>query len=210
MKKKIFAIISLVVMAAMVFTACSAGKGEEANGTTDASEAVSVSVSEESTTEAASAESTTEATTAAAETTTVTTTKKAESTSKKPAAQTTTKKQQTEPKQTTTKAAPKQTTTQKPQTTVKNISAKDVQAQVNSYIKSKGVNLDSSLTPKNAGWYPPVSAYQSELNSGWALKDCKGWVDELINQLGTDNLYLYCYYDGVSGSDSHTFYILYM
>ncbi len=99
MKNKIFTIISVDVIAAMIFTVCSVGKTEaEANGTTDASEAISVS--EESTTEAAFAESTTEVTTAVAETTTTTTTKKTEQTSKKPAAQTSTKKQQTAPKQT--------------------------------------------------------------------------------------------------------------
>lgn len=209
MKKRIFAIISLVVMAAMIFTACSAGKAEaEANGTTDASEAVSVS--EESPTGAASAESTTEATTAAAETTTVTTTKKTETTTKKPAAQTTTKKQQTAPKQTTTKAAPKQTTTQKPQTTVKNVTPQEVQKKANEYIKSKGVKLDSSLTPSNAGWNTIIYRTQDELNSGVGLNRCKSQIDCIISELGTDNLYLYCYYDGVSGSGSHTFYILYM
>lgn len=193
MKKRIFAIISLAVMAAMIFTACSAKGDEAANGTTDASEAVSVSE-----------ESTTEATTATVETTTVTTTKKAEQTSKKPAAQTTTKKQQTAPKQTTTKAAPKQTTTQKKTTTTqKNVSAKEVQAQVNSYIKSKGVKVDTSMTPANASWPVQTSALQKHLNDGRSLRNCKGDVDMLLSESKMQSMY--CYYD----SSEECFYILY-
>lgn len=197
MKKRIFAVIGIMMIAVMLFTACSAGKGEEAaNGTTDVSE--TVSVSEESTAELVT-EETTESTTETTTAGTTQSTTKTQTTTK----QNTTAKQTTTKKVTTTK---KQTTTTKPTTTVKNVSAKDVQAQVNSYIKSKGVKVDTSMTPSNASWYPPVYASQSNLNNGYCLRSGKEWVDLIINDIGVDNTYMYCYYS----SSEESLYILYL
>ena len=186
-----------MMIAVMLFTACSAGKGEEAaNGTTDVSE--TVSVSEESTAELVT-EETTESTTETTTAGTTQSTTKTQTTTK----QNTTAKQTTTKKVTTTK---KQTTTTKPTTTVKNVSAKDVQAQVNSYIKSKGVKVDTSMTPSNASWYPPVYASQSNLNNGYCLRSGKEWVDLIINDIGVDNTYMYCDYS----SSEESLYILYL
>ena len=203
MKKRIFAVIGIMMIAVMLFTACSAGKGEEAaNGTTDVGE--TVSVSEESTAELVT-EETTESTTETTTAGTTQSTTKTQTTTKQntTAKQTTTKKVTTTKKQTTTQ---KQTTTTKPTTTVKNVSAKDVQAQVNSYIKSKGVKVDTSMTPSNASWYPPVYASQSNLNNGYCLRSGKEWVDLIINDIGVDNTYMYCYYS----SSEESLYILYL
>lgn len=112
--------------------------------------------------------------------------------------QTTTKRQTTTKKETTTK---KQTTTKKETTTVKHVSAKDVQNQVNSYIKSKGITLDSSMTPSNASWSGQISGLQSHLNDGSTLKNCKEYVDIAIEWDNANTLY--CYYEGT------VFYILY-
>lgn len=203
MKKRIFAVIGIMMIAVMIFTACSAGTGEEAaNGTTDASE--TVSVSEESTAEPVTEETTEAATESTTATTTQSTTKTQTTTKQNTTArQTTTKKVTTTKKQTTTQ---KQTTTTKPTTTVKNVSAKDVQAQVNSYIKSKGVKVDSSLTPSTAGWPVPTSALQKYLNDGTSLRNSKGDVDIIISEVGVQNTYMYCYYS----SSEECFYILYL
>lgn len=112
--------------------------------------------------------------------------------------QTTTKRQTTTKKETTTK---KQTTTKKETTTVRHVSAKDVQNQVNSYIKSKGITLDNSMTPGNAGWSGQIAGTQEDLNNGYSLRTCKSYVDIAIEWDNANTLY--CYYDG---SD---FYILY-
>lgn len=113
--------------------------------------------------------------------------------------QTTTKRQTTTKKETTTK---KQTTTKKETTTVKHVSAKDVQNQVNSYIKSKGITLDSSMTPGNASWSGQIAGTQEDLNDGTSLRMCKEQVDWEID-FSSPIMSMYCYYDG---SD---FYILY-
>ena len=99
-----------------------------------------------------------------------------------------------------------QSTTKKEITTVKNVSAKEVQKEANAYIKSKGIPLDSSMTPDNASWANPVPNIQEDLNDGTALKHCKGGVDFVIKDYyrcnGQNPMSMYCYYDG---SD---FYIL--
>lgn len=86
------------------------------------------------------------------------------------------------------------------------MSAKDVQKEANAYIKSKGIPLDSSMTPDNASWANPVPNIQEDLNDGTALKHCKGGVDFVIKDYyrcnGQNPMSMYCYYDG---SD---FYIL--
>lgn len=88
---------------------------------------------------------------------------------------------------------------------VKNVSPKDVQSKVNAYIRSKGITVDSSMTPNNASWTGDIWASQERLNSGKALQSCKNYVDLEINELGKDTiLSMYCYFDG-----NDTFYILY-
>lgn len=103
----------------------------------------------------------------------------------------------------TTKAITKVTTKATTKATVKNVSAKDVQAQVNAYIRSKGITVDSSLNPSNSGWNVPTSARQDGLNNGHTLNECKYQVNSYIENMGT-NLSMYCYY---GGSD---FYVCYM
>jgi len=86
----------------------------------------------------------------------------------------------------------------------KNVSPKDVQKKVNAYIKSKGITVDSSMTPSNASWSYEISGLQEDLNNGYTLKTCKQRVDREINNLGKETIVsMYCYY---SGND---FYILY-
>lgn len=116
---------------------------------------------------------------------------------------TTTKKQTTTQKATTT--TQKQTTTTTTTTTTqKNVSASEVQAQVNAYIKSKGITLDSSMTSSNASWTATCWINQDDLNSGYCLKNLKGGVDYTINMCGKDTIMsMYCYYD------NSQFYICY-
>ena len=192
MKKRVYAIIGLVIALVMVFTACSAGKSEEAaNGTTDVSE--TVSVLEESTTELTTEEATTETTTEATAAAATQSATQAQTTARQ------TTKAQTTAKQTT--AAPKQTTTQKPTTTVKpttvkNVTPQEVQSQANAYIKSKGITLNSSMTPDLAGWSTRISTRQDYLNDGGALNSCKGFVNQVIQDVGVSGTESYCYYDG--------------
>ena len=203
MKKHIIAIVGLIVALIMVFTACTAKNGaESANGTTAPSETVSTVLTEENTSEVTT-ESTTETTTEPS----TEETSKAQTTEKKTESkQTTPKKDQSPQKQTPTK--PKVTTTKKVTTTQKKISAKDVQQQVNNYIKSKGVKVDSSRTPSNASYRYEISALQKHLNDGSSLRNCKECVDYLIKESKdeTGNLpsCMYCYYS------NDTFYVLYM
>lgn len=118
---------------------------------------------------------------------------------------TTTKKQTTTQKATTTTQKQTTTTTTTTTTTQKNVSASEVQAQVNAYIKSKGITLDSSMTPNNASWTGDIWASQERLNNGKALQACKNYVDLEINELGKDTiLSMYCYFDGID-----TLYVLY-
>lgn len=87
------------------------------------------------------------------------------------------------------------------------VSAKDVQKQVNDYIKSKDgycnvkVTLDPSLNSKNSGWSGRISDRQEYLNDGSALRLCKEYVDSEIEETSRGNydiyaISLYCYYDG--------------
>lgn len=122
------------------------------------------------------------------------TTKKVVKTTAKQTTKSTTKKQ------TTTK---KVTTTKKKTTTKKNVTAKEVQNQVNSYIRSKGYTVDSSLRPNNAGWSGQISKTQDALNNGRTLQLCKEYVEIEISN-GYSGMSLYCYYDDTS------FYILYL
>lgn len=203
MKKKILAVIGIMTITAAMLAGCSSKDVEaDAQASTEPT-SNSVAVSD---------------TTKAAESTTVAESTTAETTTKKEAAKTTTKaasKATTTPKTTekqttksttavqTTKATTKATTKPTTKATVKNVSAKDVQAQVNSYIRSKGVTVDSSLNPSNSGWNVPISGMQDDLNNGYTLNECKYYVNNYIQNMGSQ-LSMYCYY---SGDD---FYVCYM
>lgn len=214
MKKKIWVLMSAMIITAMIFASCAAGTQggdpQPEGVVAGASENAAVSDPElteevtEPTSEPAT-ESTTEATT---EPTTESTTK--ETTTAKPTTtqkQTTTKKETTTQKQTTTQKPTTTTTkpaTTKPTTTQKNVTAKEVQDQVNAYIKSKGLMLDSTLTPSTASWNVPTARSQADLNNGYTLCECKDEVDYLIKFIETERTYFYCYYDNDS------FYVLYI
>lgn len=194
MEKKFFAIISVLIIVAMIFTSCATRGNESNNEAANASGNVSVSDETNNTsttdnsTEEASKASTTETTT---ETTTEPTT--AETTTQK---QSTTQKQTTTQKQATTK---KETTTQKPSTTKKNVTAEEVQKQVNDYIKSKGVTLDSSLNGDSSNCYKGewsnTSNLQSSLNDGTALSKLKGYVDSIVVANKSNIVSAYCAYN---------------
>lgn len=94
----------------------------------------------------------------------------------------------------------------KPQTTkpVKHVNPKDVQNEVNNYIRSLGVKIDTSLRPNCSGWDGRISGTQESLDEGYTLRECKGYAKDLVDEVGKDNLDLYCYYE------NETFYILYM
>lgn len=192
--KKIMAIILAAVMICVTFVGCS--KNKNADVDVEASSNIAENVSKEDETEAsteAPTEATTEATTQK-ETTTQrpeTTTKKQVTTTEK--TETTTKKK---PAQTTTKPASKPTTT-KPQTTVKHVNIKDVQNEANNYIKTKGIKLDSSLTPDSAGWNGRISALQQDLDNGYTLRTCKEEIGLVIDEWNPNCMY--CYTDAVNG-----------
>lgn len=216
MKKVFIILISSVVLIASVFAGCSQKDTETGAA---ASEAVTQNESIQTVSGETTAEGSTSATTepSKSDTTTITT--------KKNESKTTTKAQNQGTAKTTTKAAAKTTakvttkattkattksttkeTTKKTTTkaTVKNVSARDVQSQVNSYIRSRGVTVDSSLNSGNSGWSGRISATrQDSLNDGTSLRNCKSYVDSEISSMGTD-ISLYCYYDGTY------FYICYM
>lgn len=87
---------------------------------------------------------------------------------------------------------------------VKNVSPKDVQSKVNAYIRSKGITVDSSMTPNNASWTSTCWINQDDLNNGYCLKNLKGGVDYTINMCGKDTIIsMHCYYD------KNQFYICY-
>lgn len=217
MKKKILAIISIIVITAIVFASCTANSSgsdeEEVLNTVD-------KVSESNTIESVSdAESiiqpevdSTETTTKGNKQTTVQnlkttvankqTTKKAESAVKKEAPATTERKETTTKKETTTQKK----TTSPPQ---KNVSPAEVQKQVNDYIRSKGIKVDSEMTPENASWDPQTAGQQKDLNSGYTLKNCKDEVDWIIEVCGKESIVsMYCYYEKYSDGD-WDFYVLY-
>ena len=244
MNKKVIAIICTMIITAMIFASCSA-RGANENTTAPPTEQASDTLTpvdaqigaEEKPTEAAATETAadetagnkeqseaqkpTEATTKKTEATTkktVTTTKKAVNTTKKPTTTkkpvTTTKKAATTKKPvTTTKKAV--TTTKKPTTTKKHVTAKQVQNEVNAYIKSKGLLFRkdywtefgiSEMTPDNASWTLQTAAEQEDLDSGYTLRECKEEVDLLVSGFaGADPSDIYCYYD----SAEEYCYILY-
>lgn len=195
MKKKLLAVIGIITITAAMLAGCSSKNVDvDADAST---EPVSQTVSVSDTTKPA------ENTTVAESTTAETTTKKEVAKTTTKAAVKTTAAQKTTAKQTTTSTTA--ATTKATTTTVKNVSAKDVQVQVNAYIKSKGITVDSSLNPSNSGWSGAISAMQKQLNDGMSLKSCKNYVDMEIASMGT-NISLYCYHD----SSDEFFYICYM
>ena len=193
MKKKLFAVIGIIAITAAVLAGCSS-KDVEADAEAS-TEPVSQTVSVSDTTKAYESTTAAESTSKADESTTATT-KKAVQTTAKAAVQTT---------KVTTQATTKTTTksTTKATTTVKNVSAKDVQAQVNAYIRSKGITVDSSLNSSNSGWSGAIAGEQVDRNNGYSLRTCKSYVDSEVAELGT-NVSMNCYFDGTF------FYICYM
>lgn len=213
MNKRILAVIGIIVIIATVFAGCKQKDDTvDATASTESTSQTAVSeesaVSDENTTieDGSSDNSSTADTTA--EKGNGSTTTKASAGKTTIAAKTTTKQTTKAAAQTTkstTKAATQATTkaTTKATTTVKNVSAKDVQAQVNSYIRSKGITVDSSLNASNSGWSGRVAILQEDLNRGYCLSRCKAYVDREIASMGTDiSLYCYC--------DSTYFYVCYM
>ena len=166
MKKKILAVIGIMTITAAMLAGCSS-KDVEADAqasTVPASQAIGVS----DTTKAAESTTVAESTTDEATSTTKKKdgsipTKKAASKTTAKAAPKTTAKQTTKSTTAvqTTKATTQATTKATTKATVKNVSAKDVQAQVNAYIRSKGITVDSSLNPSNSGWNVPISSSQN-------------------------------------------------
>lgn len=204
--KSVVALAIVITMISAVFAACSAG-ADKTTAESASTENTIVSTAAEITTNPVSS---TIKTNSETETTVKTdpTTTKSNGASKSSSVKNTTAKKQTttsKKKSTTTKKAAttkkKTTTTKKKTTAKKNVSAKSIQSQVNSYIKSKGIKLDSSMTPSNASWSGQIAGTQEDLNSGYSLRTCKGYVDIAIEWDNANTLY--CYYDG---SD---FYILY-
>lgn len=207
MKKKLLAVIGIMTITAAMLAGCSS-KDVEADA--DAStEPVSQAIGVSGTTKPA------ESTTVAESTTAETTTEKTTTTTTKAVAKqsqttsipkTTTKQTMKAAVQTTkptTKATTQATTKATTKATVKNVSAKDVQAQVNAYIRSKGITVDSSLNAGNSGWSGAIAGEQVDRNNGYSLRTCKSYVDSEIAELGT-NVTMNCYFDGTF------FYICYM
>ena len=213
MNKRILAIIGVIVITVSMFAGCKQKDDTvDATASTESTSQIAVSeesaVSDENTTiEDGSSDVSSAADTTAEKENGSTTTKaaagKTTTAAKTTARQTT--KAATQTTKSTTKAATQATAkaTTKATTTVKNVSAKDVQTQVNSYIRSKGITVDSSLNPSNSGWNVPKAGRQDCLNDGTTLRSCKFDVDSNISSMGT-NISMYCYYDG---SD---FYVCYM
>ncbi len=220
MKKKILIMLCILSLIAAAFAGCSQKDVEvDATSSTVPTTQTTTAATKPAESTTASTETTTvkedsTAPTKASENkTTVNTTKSSTTTTKaatKPTANQTTKKvvkttakqttKSTTKKQTTTK---KVTTTKKKTTTKKNVTAKEVQNQVNSYIRNKGITVDSSLRPNNAGWSGKIAGEQEDLNNGYTLRTCKDYVDNEISN-GYSGMTLYCYYNNAD------FYILYL
>lgn len=220
MKKKILIMLCILSLIAAAFAGCSQKDVEvdatsstvpttqtttaatkPAESTTKPTETTTVKENSTATTKASENKTTVNATKSSTTTTKAATKATANQTTKKvvkATAKQTTKS--TTKKQTTTK---KVTTTKKKTTTKKNVTAKEVQNQVNSYIRSRGITVDSSLNPNNAGWSSEISGLQEDLNNGYTLRSCKYDVDEYIREMGT-NLSMYCYYRG------NDFYVCYL
>lgn len=205
MKKKILAVIGIIVIAAALFGCSKKTIDVDTKSTEPASQS----------TAAASTIKPTASTTNTVESSTASTTagkriNSSTTTTKTPAARTTS--EQTARSETTaapeatkssTKATTKTTTKATSKPTVKNVSASEVQAQVNSYIRSRGITVDSSLNSGNSGWSGEIAGEQMDLNNGYSLKTCKAYVDMEIASLGKD-ISMYCYYS------NNTFYVCYM
>ena len=211
--KRISLVFCIIVIATSMLVGCSA-KTVDADAEPSTISTSQTTTAAAMTTTVKPAESTTksEVTTLEKEKTTSSTQKDESKTTTKSTTRnttTTTKKQTTTSKVTvkTTAAKPtttkKVTTTKKPTTTKKNVTASEVQAQVNSYIRSKGITVDSSLRPDNSGWSGQISDRQDGLNDGRTLQLCKEYVNNEISN-GYSGMTLYCYYDG------NDFYILYL
>ena len=215
MKKKILIMLCIFSLIAAAFAGCSQkdveadaiSSTESTTQTTTTTTATKPAESTTKPTETTTVKENSTATTKASENkTTVNTTKSSTTTTKsatvKTSAKQTTKKaikttakqttKSTTKKQTTTK---KVTTTKKKTTTKKNVTAKEVQNQVNSYIRIRGIAVDSSLNSGNSGWSGRIACGQEDLNNGYSLKECKSFVNEYINEMGT-NITMNCYYDG--------------
>lgn len=237
MKKKTFAVISVLIIAAMLFAGCSS-KGKEASAATAEDKTIlntdvqidetatpadsntdtgtsndssfsgggdsRIGSSSESTSSVNSGKDTSDTSTSSTSKASgnSTTTKKVTTTK----GTTTTKKETTKKPETTTQKKTTTTTNAFTTTTTsKNVSPAEVQKQVNAYIKSKGIAVDSSMTPSNASWTNRISRTQNDLNSGYSLEHCRDHVDWVIKMCGGADtiLSMYCYV----GSDY--FYILY-
>lgn len=117
----------------------------------------------------------------------------------------TTQKKNEQSKQTTSKTTKPSTTKPKPKPTAptttkpaeEKINPAEIQAEINAYIASKGWEVNSSLTPQNAGWNGAISANQPKSK---LIADLKYDVDEFPPSFGK-----YCYYD----AKAEEFYILY-
>ena len=81
-----------------------------------------------------------------------------------------------------------------------------MQQKVNSYIKRRGIKVDTSLRPNNSGYNYRIAREREDLNNGYTLRTCKECADGEIAENNEDGwtLYMYCYYD------SDFFYVLYM
>lgn len=206
MTKKILAVIGIGIIAATMLAGCSS-KDVEADAEAS-TEPVSQTVSVSDTTKPAESTTVAESTTAETtteKTTTTTTTATAKQSQTTAAPKTTAKQTTKSTTAATTKATTQATTkaTTKATTTVKNVTAAEVQAQVNSYIRSKGVTVDSSLNSGNSGWSGRVAILQEDLNDGYCLNRCKSYVDSEISN-GYTGMALYCYYD------NNYFYVCYL
>ncbi len=211
--KKIVAVIMMATIICSIFVACSRGNEREKENAVN--NTVSVENNTQDITENKDKENSTEKVTDDAtesasksdeqknENQTVTNQQKETTTTKK--VTTTAKKQEN-----TTKKKVETTTKKKVETTKaaqKNVSPKDVQKQVNAYIKSKGATLDAvnaygiHMTPDSASWSGRISRLPEYLNDGTTLKTCKGYVDA---EIAHGAKYLYCYYD------SNWFYVLWL
>lgn len=108
------------------------------------------------------------------------------------------KKTSDKKKETTTR---KETNTKKETTTKKEtpaINPSEIQSEINAYIASKGWEVNSSLTPSNAGWSDRISINGDLSTKEYIIENLKWLVDEFPPSFGK-----YCYFDG------KYFYVLY-
>lgn len=207
MKKQILSVIGILAIAASILAGCSQNSADTDATTQTTTQATTKTVAVNTTvaeTTTVSDESTTVSTTVNKESAASTTRAASKTTEKKTSSTTAKRTTKVAAKSTTKKTTTKkQTTTKKKTTTKKNVTAAEVQSQVNAYIRSKGYTVDTSLRPNNSGWSGEISGLQEDLNNGDTLRNCKGYVDiEIAN--GYPGMALYCYYQG------NDFYILYL